>query len=87
MTSAAGTLVADQTDVGKADPRAVSAEKGDVRSDGGGRAGLPPLSLVFKYLTSILLKLGSGLVDCVAQGTTVGSQVRPLFVVDFAGTE
>ena len=32
LSSAAGTLVADQTDAGKADLRAVSAGKGDVRS-------------------------------------------------------
>ena len=34
LSSAAGTLVADQTDAGKADLRAVSAGKGDVRSVG-----------------------------------------------------
>ena len=34
LSSAAGTLVADQTDAGKADPRAVSAGKSDVRSGG-----------------------------------------------------
>ena len=44
--------MADLTDAGKADPRAVSAEKGVVRSDDGGGARLPPLSLVFKYLKS-----------------------------------
>lgn len=87
MTSAAGTFVADQTDAGKADPWAVSAEQGGVRSEGGGGVGFPPLMLVFKYLTSIPLKLSSGLVDCVAPGTTVCSQVRPLFVVDVAGAE
>ncbi|PFX33228.1 Tyrosine kinase receptor Cad96Ca [Stylophora pistillata] len=80
-------FVADQTDPGKADPRAVSAEIGNVRSEGGGGAGPPPLSLVFKYLMSILLKLSDGLVDCVAPGTTVCSQVRPLFVIDVAGAE
>ena len=87
LTSAAGTFVADQTDAGKADPPAVSAEKGSVRSDGRGGAGLPSLSLVFKYLTSILLKLSGGLVDWVVTGTTVYSQVRPLFAVDVAGAE
>lgn len=79
--------MADQTDGGKADPRAVSAEKGGFRSEGGGGAGFPPLTLVFKYLTSILLKLSSGLVDFVAPDTAVCSQVRPLFLVDVAGAE
>ena len=79
--------MAEQTDAGKADPRAVSPEKGGVRSEGGGGAGFPLLALVFKYLTSILLKLSSGLVECVAPGTTVCSQVRPLFLIDVAGAE
>ena len=79
--------MADQTDAGKADPRAMSTGKGDVRCGCGGGAGLPPLSLVFKCRPSILLKWGSGVVDCVAPGITVGSQVRPLFVVDVAGAE
>ena len=77
----------DQTDAGKADPRAVSAGKGYVRSGGEGGAGLPPLSLVFECLSSILLKLGRGFVDCVAPCITVSSQVRPLFVVDVTGAE
>ena len=62
--------MADQTDTGKEDPREVSAGKGDIQSGGGG-AGLPPLSLVFECLSFILLKLGRGLVDCVALCTTL----------------
>ena len=54
-TLAACTLVADPSDAEKADPRAVSAGKGDVRSGGGGGAGLPPVSLIFECLSSILL--------------------------------
>ena len=80
-------LMADQTDAGKADPQAVSAGKGDVQSGGSGGVSLPPLTLVFECVSSILLKLGRGLVDCVAPCTTVGSQVRPPFVVDVTGAD
>ena len=66
LSSAAGTLVAYQTDAGKADLQAVSAGKGVFWSGGGGGAGLPPLTLFFKCLLSVLLKLGRGLADCVA---------------------
>ena len=46
LSLAARTLVAEQTDAGKADPRTVSAGKGDVRSGGGDGTGLPPLLFV-----------------------------------------
>ena len=58
--------MADQTGAGKADPRAESVMKGDVRIESGGGAGPPPLPLIF-------LKLSGGLADCVATGTTVCS--------------
>ena len=79
--------MADQTDAGKTDRQVLSAGKGEFWSGGGGGAGLPPLLLVFECLSSILLKLGRGLVDCVAPCITVGSQVRPLFMVDVTGAK
>ena len=56
LSSTAGTLVADHTDAGETGPRAVSAGKSSIWCGGGGVAGLPPLSLVFKCIRSISIK-------------------------------
>ena len=77
----------DKTNVGETGPRAVSVGKSNAWCGGRGGTDLPPLSLVFEWIFPVHFELGSSLVDCVAPGHTVSSKVRPLPVVDVAGSE
>lgn len=82
LSSTAGTLVADQTNAGETGSRAVSARKCNVWWGGGGGMGLPPLSLVFEWVSSVCFELGSNLVYCIAPGHMVSSKVRPLLAAE-----
>ena len=57
----------------------MTAGKRNVWCDGGGGAGLPPLSLLFESIFPVHFNW--------AEGHTVSSKVRPLPVVDVAGSE
>ena len=72
----------DWSDVGKADPRAVSAGEGHVWCGGG--AGLPSLTLVLEYIPPVLFKFSDSLVDRMAPGITVCSQIWPALMVNMA---
>ena len=77
----------DKTDVGETGPRAVSVGKSNAWCGGRGGTGLPPLSLVFEWVSSVRFKLCSSLVTCVVPDSMVSSKVRQLLVVDVAGGE
>ena len=68
----------DWSDVGRADPRAMVC---------GGGAGLPSLTLVLEYIPPVLFKFSDSLVDRVALGITVCSQIWPALLVNMPCVE